>query len=198
MHLDRQQQLQLEMASTYQNNPKWVKRMEILFEQNDMDKDGRVTLEDFEAWSDNIEREASATPELFQKARRATREFWVSTGLEPGVSITRDQFVTQMSEFIPKEKAKFDEGKDPMFFKFMDATFDVLDSDKDGYLNMDEHATMMKVSNFDPSAAMQAFNTVDTNHDGRIARQQFKDFNLAFWFIPDDAKAEGMYGPKFE
>lgn len=186
------------MASTYLNNPKWVKRMEILFEQNDIDRDGHVTLEDFEAWSDNIEREASAAPELFEKARKATHEFWVSVGLRSGVRITREQFITQMSEFVAKEKTKFDKGEEPMFFKFMDATFDVMDSDKDGYLSMAEHATMMKVSNFDPSAAIQAFNTVDTNHDGRIARQQFKDFNLTFWFIPDDAKAEGMYGPKFE
>jgi Ca2+-binding EF-hand superfamily protein len=186
------------MASAYRSNQHWVKSMEMLFEQNDSDKDGYATLEDFETWSDNIEKEAGASPELLSKAREATHNFWATSGLKSQVRITKDQFVVQMSEFLVTEKERMNDGNDPLFFKLMDTTFDVLDTDQDGYLTMEEHATMMRVSNFDPSAAKQAFSTMDADNVGKISRQDLKVFNLTFWLIPEDETVTGMYGPKYE
>jgi hypothetical protein len=87
------------MASAYKTNPAWVKRMEEFFVQSDLNKNGYLSIEDFEMWSDNLEREVKADASLLQKARKATLEYWEeSSGLKPGVQLTKDQFIDSMSK----------------------------------------------------------------------------------------------------
>lgn len=186
------------MAAAYLNSPKWVKRTEEFFDQSDMNKDSFLSIEDFELWVDNIEKETKAAPYLIEKFRKANREYWVTLGLKPGVRFTKEQYVDLMSKFAAAEKAKYDEGKEPFFFKWIDAMFDVVDTSCDGYLQLDEYENMMKASNFSAGTAKINFDIIDTNHDGKLSRQELKEYNLGFWFFADDAKSAGMFGPKYE
>ena len=186
------------MSSAYKNSSKWVKRMEEFFIQSDLNKDGHLSIEDFDMWSDNLEREVKAAPELLEKSRRGTHEFWVSAGLNPGVFLTKDQFIDNMSELSAAENARLEKGEEPLFFKWMDAVFDAVDTNRDGYLQLDEYEKMMKAGNFDTGTAKIVFDMIDTNHDSKLSRQELKDHNIRFWFTPDDPKAAGLFGPKFE
>jgi hypothetical protein len=186
------------MATVYKNSPAWVKRMEEFFVQSDLNKDGYLSIEDFDLWSDNLEREVKADASLLQKSRKATRDFWVASGLEPGVLLTKDQFIDNMSKLSAAEKARLDDGKDPLFYTFIDAVFDAVDTSNDGYLQLDEYEKMMKVSNFDAGTAKIVFDIIDANHDGKLSREEVRRYNINFWFTPDHPKAAGLYGPKFE
>ena len=187
------------MADAYKNSPGWVKRMEEFFVQSDLNKDGYLSIEDFDMWSDNLEREASeADPALLQKARKATRELWESTGLKPGVLLTKEQFVNSMAEVSVSEVAKAQEGKESLFFYFIESVFDVIDTNSKGYLDLKDYELMMRVSNFDAGTAKIVFDVIDANNDGKLSREELRVYNVKFWFTPDDPKAAGLYGPKFE
>jgi hypothetical protein len=187
------------MASAYKTNPAWVKRMEEFFVQSDMNKDGYLSIEDFKMCSDNIEREVKAEASLLQELHRATFEYWeASCGLKPGVQLTKEQFIENMSKHSATEKAKFDDGITPLAFPYLDALFDAVDTNRDGYLQLDEYEKMMKACNFDAGTAKVTFDTIDSNHDGKLSREELKAYNVKFWYILDDPEAAGMYGAKFE
>ena len=188
------------MAAAYKDNPRWVKRMEEFFVQSDLNKDGSLSIQDFDIWSDNLEREVKAEPALLKKARKATRDFWESTGLKPGVLLSKEQFVEKVAEVAVAEKASFDEGKlkESLFFTMMETVFDAVDTNRDGYLQLNEYATMNKASNFDDGTAKILFDIIDKNHDGKLSRKELLEYNIKFWFTPDDPEAAGLYGAKFE
>jgi Ca2+-binding EF-hand superfamily protein len=128
------------MASAYKNNPAWVKRAEEFFVQSDVNKNGYLSIEDFKMWSDNLEREVKADASLHQKTRKATLDYWEeSSGLKPGVQLTKDQFIENMSKNAVAEKAKLDNGETPRLCFCLDAMFDVVDTNRDGYLQLDEY-----------------------------------------------------------
>ena len=43
-----------------------------------------------------------------------------------------------------------------------------------------------------------AFDIIDTNHDGKLSREELIDFNMKFWFYPDNEETAGLYGPRYE
>ncbi|XP_064388757.1 clytin-like [Halichondria panicea] len=186
------------MAAAYKNSPKWVKRMEEFFVQSDLNKDGYLSIQDFDMWSDNLEREVKAEPALLKKARNATRDFWESTGLKQGVLLSKEQFVEKVAEVAVAEKTNFDEGKESLFFAMMETVFDAVDTNRDGFLQMSEYATMNKAGNFDDGTAKILFDIIDKNHDGKLSRKELLEYNIKFWFAPDDPEAAGLYGAKFE
>ena len=126
-----------------------------------------------------------------------THEFWVSAGSNPGVFLTKDQFIDNMSELSAAENARLEKGEEPLFFKWLDAVFDAVDTNRDGYLQLDEYEKMMKAGNFDTGTAKIVFDMIDTNHDSKLSRQELKDHNIRFWFTPDDPKAAGLYGSNY-
>lgn len=182
------------MASVFKNSPKWVRRMEVFFAQTDTKKNNYLTIKDFEQWVDNIQKEVDPDSHLIDELRKATCEFWGACGFKPGVRLTKEQFVEKMSEFASLEKARHDEGKDPMIFMIADALYDAADTNHDGFLSLDEYEKVLKASGFDAGTAKIVFDSIDTNHDGKLSRQELKTFNRCFWFTPDG----GMFGEKFE
>lgn len=186
------------MAAAYKTSLSWVKRMEQFFTQSDFNKDGYLSIEDFDMWSDNLEKEAKADPKILKKARQANRELWESTGLKPGVLLTKEQFIENMAEVAVVQRAGFDEGKESIFYNMIDSVFDAVDTNRDGYLQLSEYELMMKVSNFDADTAKILFNVIDTNHDGKLSRNELRESNVKFWFTPNDSLVAGLYGKKFE
>ena len=186
------------MASAYKNSPEWIKRMEALFDQTDRNKDGFLSIEDFSFWSDNLERQEKPDPVLMQKARKATNEFWESTGLKPGIKLTKEQFIDGMIELAMIEKAKHLEGnEDSVHTRFIESLFDLFDTNQSGFIELNEYERLLLACNYDAGSANIVFNIVDADHNGKISRKELRDYNTKFWFFPEDTEATGMYGPKF-
>lgn len=187
------------MASAYKNSPKWVKRIETFFMQSDLDKNGYLSLEDFEMLSQNLAKKVKAAPELLDKLHKATHDYWVSAGVKPGVQLTKNQFVDKMASYCAAQKAKYEKGeKLVQFSELNDAWYAVCDTDGDGFISLKEYETMLSAANFDAGTAKIAFDTIDTNHDGQLSWEEMEAHNIQFWLNPDDARYTGMYGPKYE
>ena len=74
----------------YRNNADWVHRMNEVFTHVDVGKKGYITLEDWELWVDNIEREVNPDPRLVDKLRKSLKEYCGEggIGLTPGKKAT--------------------------------------------------------------------------------------------------------------
>ncbi len=69
------------MAAAYKNSPKWVKRMEELFDQSDLNKNGTLSIEDFYIWIEQLEKEVKPEKALLTKLRQKCKAFWENVGL---------------------------------------------------------------------------------------------------------------------
>ena len=187
------------MTSAYKNNPKWMKRIEEFFHQSDLNNDGFLSIEDYQIWIENIEKETKANPALIERARIAMIEYWESVGLKPGVRLTKEQFLDNLAEVALRERAKHEAGdKDSLFVHYLEAIFNVVDTNHNGFLELNEYEKMMKASNFDAGTAKIAFDVIDANHDAKLSRQELLDYIAKFWYYPDNQEAAGMYGPRYE
>lgn len=53
----------------------------------------------------------------------------------------------------------------------IDAIFDVLDTDKDGLIDLEEYTKLLQSCNVTgPKIAQAAFDSLDANHDGKIEK----------------------------
>ena len=176
-----------------------MKRSEEFFHQSDHNNDGFLSIEDLEIWIDNIEKETKADTVLIEKARIASREYWESVGLKPGVKLTKEQYLDNLAEVALKERAKYEAGdKESLYVRYLDALFDVIDVNHNGFLELNEFEKLVKASTFEAGTAKRIFDVMDANHDGRLSRQELLDYNAKFWYYPDDQESVGMYGPKYE
>ena len=187
------------MTSAYKNSPKWVKRIGEFFHQSDLNKDGFLSIEDFDIWIENIEKETKADAALMDKARIATREYWESVGLKPGVKLTKEQFLDKMAEFILKERTEYEKGnRDCLSIRYPNALFDAVDTNHNGFLELDEYENLARASYHDKDVAKVVFDMIDTNHDGKLSREELIDYNIKFWYYPDNKEVAGMYGSRYE
>ena len=176
-----------------------MKRNEEFFHQTDLNKDGLLSIEDFDQLIENLEKETKADAVLIEKARIAMREYWESVGLKPGVKLTKEQYLSNLAEVALKERAKYEAGdKESLYVRYIEALFDVIDTNHNGFLELNEFEKLVKASNFEAETAKMAFDVVDANHDGKVSRQELLDYNAKFWYYPDFQDSAGMYGPKYE
>ena len=84
------------------------------------------------------------------------------------------------------------------FENYLNAVFDVVDKNHDGFVTFEEYKILMEASNFGEEAAKTAFNLLDKNKNGKIERNEFLSSHLTFWFSLDHPDTKGMYGDRFE
>jgi Ca2+-binding EF-hand superfamily protein len=188
------------MADEYLKNPLWVHRMEMIFPSMDRNKSGYLEREDWELWINNLEK-ASTNPDpaLMDNLRKALYEYCDGLGLKKGTKLLKDEFIRNAASFIASERAKKKRGEEePLIFKLNNALFDMVDTNHDGTISLDEFRVIMTACNQDPGTAEATFRIMDTNKNNRIERQELNEHQFNFWCDLDDPKSKGMMGAKFE
>ena len=173
------------MAAEFLSTPQWVQRMQNVFEWMDLDKNGYLELDDWLTMVRNIERDTKADAALIAKLNEAITEYCAGMGLTPGKKSTRDEFVKDMAAFAVSEHSKKKAGERPLLFKSNDAWYDVVDTNRDGFITRDEYRTVMKACNYSTAAADAAFDHLDVNKDGRIERKELNEQEFKFFYDLD-------------
>ena len=81
---------------------------------------------------------------------------------------------------------------------FMDAIFDIIDTNHDGYIQLGEYEHHFKMTGLDPGMAKMAFDSIDTNKDGVLSREEFISANVEFHRSKEDTPAKNFFGPLLE
>ena len=125
-------------------------------------------------------------------------EFWGACGLKPGVRLSKEQFVQNMADFAVTEHERIARKEEPLLYKLDDIFCDAADTNRDGFLQLDEYETVQTAIGFDAGTAKTAFDVIDKNHDGKLSRDELNEHDFNFWFTLNDADSKGMFGPKYE
>ena len=182
----------------YLKNAKWVKRINVCFDQFDLNKSGYISREDFLIGVDNLAKVVTDRPALIAKAREATMEYADALGLTEGVKADKEKFLELAAAMSIAEIARVKKGEKSLIEIFDNVFFDVVDRNHDGYLTFDEYKVLMTAGNYDDDAAQGAFALLDKNKNGKIERSEFTAADVKFWCSLDDTDTEGMFGEKYE
>lgn len=185
-------------AQEFLRSPNWVHRIEAIFAQLDVDKSGYLSLEDWELTISNIEKEINPDPKLLEALRTRMVEYCAAMGLTRGKRLTKEEYVKEMAKMAADEVAKRKRGEEPLLFKVNHAFYDVVDTNHDGHVTLDEYKAILRAWRFGPEAAEESFRVIDTNKNGKIERSELNHHEFNFWFTTDDKESKGMFGENFE
>ena len=185
-------------AEEFLQNPAWVHRMEEAFVQLDKNKNGYLSLEDYELWVDNLENMVKPAPHLIATVRDRTKKYCAGLGIVRGKQATKGEFLKGIAALAVSERAKWLAGKETLLTSMLDSWFDVVDTNHDGTVTQDEWKTILTASDFGASAADDTFKLIDKNKNGKVERKELNDFHFKFWFTLDDADSKGMLGKRYE
>ncbi len=185
-------------AADFLKNETWVHRIKEVYELTDFNKDGHISVEDWELWVDNIEREVKPDAKLVEALRVRMREFCAAMGLTPGRKANKEEFLKGLAEMAARERAKRLRGEETLLERMNNAWYDAVDTNHDGFVTLDEWRTILKACNLNPSCADETFKLIDKNKNGKIERKELTDHEFKFWFTLDDQDSKGMFGDKYE
>ena len=189
------------MAEKYMHDPQWLKRIKSLFNLLDYNKNGFLEPDDWQLWVSNIEKACKPDPpQLIDRLRELTGVYFEAIGIKEGRHLTCDEFVKGFSEFAVQEYAKKARGETPILYPMNDAVYDVADTNKDGFVTLDEYRRIFQACNLPESAADEAFKVADANNDGKLDREELNNYEFKFWFEtgPVGKEAAGFFGQTFE
>lgn len=175
-------------AEEFLQNPAWIERLEEAFVRLDTKKNGYLTLEDWELWVDNIDREIKPAPHSVAALRDRTVEYCAAIGIVRGSRFTKEQFIKKFAALAVVERGKKLRGEETILHKVNNAWFDVVDTNHDGHVTFDQCRAIMKACNqlYDPSTADELLESIDKNKNGKIERADLIDTEFKFWFTLDD------------
>ena len=181
-------------AADFSKNPSWVQRMEEVYAAVDLNKDGFMSLEDWEMWVDNIEREVKPDPQIVATLRTRMQEFCGAMGLTPGKKATKEEFISGAAAMAEAERAKKLKGEETVLERLNNAWYDVVDTNHDGCVTLDEWRQVQKACNYDASAADKKFEVVDKDKNGKIERKELSNSEFKFWFTLDEEDSKKILG----
>ncbi len=181
-------------ADDFSKNPAWVQRMEEVYAAVDLNKDGVMSLEDWEMWVDNIEKDVKPEPQLVLALRTRMQEFCAGMGLTSDKKATKEEFISSAAAMAEAERAKKLKGEETLLEQLNNAWYDVVDTNHDGCVTLDEWRQVQKACNCDASAADRKFEAVDKDKNGKIERKELNSSEFKFWFTLDDEDSKKILG----
>lgn len=168
-------------------NKKWVTAMEEYFDVIDINKNGYICIEEVLKWSDNMKELCKVTSDEVKNFQDSLKEFYEAIGLLPEKHVTKQEFVEGVNRLSEVELKRKRSGEETLHEKLGNAMFDVVDTNDDGTVTLDEVKTAMKVFNvMDEAKAEGWFNKADKNENGRVERKELIKIDFDFWFGPKD------------
>ena len=172
------------MSEKYLQDSHWLKRVKWLFNLLDYNKNSYLEPANWQLWVNNIEKACKPDPpQLIHWLRELTGAYFEAIGIKEGKQLTCDEFVKGFSEFAAQEHAKKEKGEVPILYLMNDTVYDVADTNKNGFVSLDEYRRIFQACNLPESVADETFKVADANHDGKFDRQELNIYNYEFKFL---------------
>ena len=189
-----------------------MRKMTAQFRLGDQDKDGVITMEDFDIVAERAIKLLPLNADQRCNIEKLCKLAW--TVISPdGKAITLEMLIKGLVGYI--------EGIDSMpitcivtvvlyiYFIYMYYTyrwpfgtytashyFDLIDFDADGYISIKEFTLFHQCYGVDAKFASATFATLDTDGDGNISRQEFVDAFIEYYNGTDENHpSAALFGP---
>ena len=155
----------------------WVRKMKTFFAfYVDVSGDGMFNFEHYKQFESMLEKYASAnnvSSDRIKKFKTSLYEMWAKQiGAEEDFQWTENKFLEAMFKFVSRP------GAEEYLRQAASDMFDLTDLNQDGFISKEEHSVILGGSPW----TIVAFSSVDTNHNGKVSREEFVQTYLDFWF----------------
>jgi len=170
----------------------WRNKMLTVFTRLDLDQNGLITERHWTGVAERFIKVAHLTGDKAERARHFfSEEIWdiYFKPSNPDAQPTSDVFIENLKK---QGKTKLLAFKN----KNHQQHFDAIDTDADGFIQLKELQVFFGVLGINEDLAKEAFNSMDTNHDGVISRGEFITAGNDF-FIQENPGYPGdlFFGP---
>ena len=175
-----------------------VKKLRTASKRFDTNKDGYLSLEDYELMSERLKEYGKLTKEQAECAHKGFMKYAEIFGLNtPGKKIPVDEIAEKASKEILSMSA--DERKG-MLHSTLDTLFNVIDLNKDGHISLEEFKVHFRVLGFSVSEeeTVHSFNTIDTDKNGEISREEFLAASDDFYNGVDETEVSRVFMGRLE
>jgi len=170
----------------------WEKKMITYFNRIDLNRDGKISKEDFEDMAAKF-----IDAGFVSAANKATFTsnicgIWDSylSKLGKDGGITSADFTAQAKELV-----KTDAGKNTLGGA-LDNFFKAVDTDGDEQISATEFELFYKIIGLDTSSAGSSFAAIDENNDGQLSLDEFKTAGIQFFTLEDESHPSKLFwGP---
>ena len=182
-------------AADYLADAAWKKKWDDLFHVFDANKNGVIQLVDILIIIDRYRANATCSPEHLDALKAVLLEFATAVGIaNDKTKLDKTVWLQNAAAFCVTEAAKLQKGEETIFHKVDNASFDVVDKNRDGYISWEEFQVVMKAWNLE-DAARAAFDNFDKNKDGKLSRKEYIESDVKYFYELGDQKR--MFGGKF-
>ena len=162
----------------------------------DVNKDGFLSREDYELMAKQLAEYGRLTEKQADSAYSGFMEVADTFNLNPGVKLPLEEAIqranTSLLSMPPEER------KEKIHDGVLGKMFDVIDTNKEGYISLDEAKAFYKViaPEMTEAEVLHAFELLDTGMDGKISREEFTAAAEDFLFGVEETEISKLFfGP---
>ena len=167
-----------------------LRKMKTRFERMDIDKNGYLSIEDYQELARRFIEYGKLSGEDEQRIHKAMQDVCTMIGMKEGVKIMREEYMTGVFEMFQDEK------KIKGLKEILSQMFNVVDGNGDGVISPQEFRLYFKIMGIDESSAQISFDVIDTDSDGMITRDEFVVAGMDFFISVDETSLGTLFfGP---
>ena len=175
-----------ETAEDFLNSEPWCHKMvEYIFKKRDIDCDGYISPEDRKALQARFSDYAQKQPgveEAHEKHKAAIDELTSTFGITETDRVSKDEWLKKVAEITVADLERIKNGEESLLGQAVGPFFDIMDTDKDGFITLEEFKRGYEAIGWDAVSAEQAFKYLDNTNSGKISRECYVKISTDFWY----------------
>ena len=175
-------------AQDFLNSKSWCYKVEeFVFKKADIDGDGYISPEDRKnagiRFIDYAQKQG--IDKMALEAHKVATEALMSAYGTESDRVSKNDFLKKVAELAIADLEKIKKGEEPQLVKSARPLFDVMDTDKDGFVSLEDFKLGYVAIGWDAVSAENAFKFLDGTNSGKVSHEEFVKSSSDFWYKID-------------